>query len=60
MRNDDTFYRLVCDKVDLVVLVKKLTAVQEKKLFRYVKGLMKDIEVPLSISKYEKYVLSKT
>ena len=60
MRNDDSFYRLVCEKVDLIVLVKKLSGSQEKKLFRYVKGLMKDIEVPLSISKYEKYVLSKT
>ena len=60
MQNDDNFYRLVCEKVDLIVLVKKLNPSQEKRLFRYVKNLMKEIEAPLSISKYERYVLSKT
>jgi len=60
MQNDDKFYRLVCESVDLIVLVKKLEPPQEKKLFRYVKKLVKDIEEPLSISRYEKYILSKT
>tara|TARA_R100001143_G_scaffold28844_1_gene28325 strand:- start:255 stop:1646 length:1392 start_codon:yes stop_codon:yes gene_type:complete len=60
MQNDDKFYRLVCESVDLIVLVKKLQPPQEKKLFRYVKKLVKDIEEPLSISRYEKYILSKT
>ena len=60
MQNDDNFYRLVCESVDLIVLVKKLSPAQEKKLFKYVKNLMKEIDAPLSISKYEKYVLSKT
>jgi len=60
MQNDDKFYRLVCESVDLIVLVKKLSPIQEKKLFKYVKRLVKDIEEPLSISRYEKYILSKT
>ena len=60
MQNDDKFYRLVCESVDLIVLVKKLSQPQEKKLFQYVKKLVKDIEEPLSISRYEKYILSKT
>ena len=60
MQNDDKFYRLVCENVDLIVLVKKLSPTQEKKLFKYVKKLVKDIEEPLSISRYEKYILSKT
>ena len=60
MQNDDKFYRLVCESVDLIVLVKKLTVPQEKRLFKYVKKLVKDIEEPLSISRYEKYILSKT
>ena len=60
MQNDDKFYRLVCESVDLIVLVKKLSPSQEKKLFKYVKRLVKDIEEPLSISRYEKYILSKT
>jgi hypothetical protein len=60
MQNDDKFYRLVCESVDLIVLVKKLTIPQEKRLFKYVKKLVKDIEEPLSISRYEKYILSKT
>lgn len=60
MRNDDTFYRLVCESVDLVVLVRKLTPSDERKLFKYVKRLVKDIDEPLSITKYEKYILSKT
>jgi DNA polymerase III delta prime subunit len=60
MKNDDTFYRLVCETVDLIVLVKKLTPSQEKKLFKYVKRLMQDIDAPLSISKYERYILSRT
>ena len=60
MQNDDKFYRLVCESVDLIVLVKKLSQPQERKLFQYVKKLVKDIEEPLSISRYEKYILSKT
>ena len=60
MQNDDKFYRLVCESVDLIVLVKKLSPAQERKLFKYVKNLVKDIEEPLSISRYEKYILSKT
>ena len=60
MQNDDNFYRLVCESVDLIVLVKKLTTAQEKKLYRYLNKLMKDIDSSLSISKYEKYVLSRT
>ena len=60
MQRNDNFYRLVCESVDLVVLVKKLNDEEEKKLFKYVKKLVKDIEEPLSISQYEKYILSKT
>ena len=60
MQNDDTFYRLVCESVDLIVLVRKLNATEERKLFKYVKRLVKDIDEPLSIRKYEKYILSKT
>jgi len=60
MQNDDKFYRLVCESVDLIVLVRKLEPSQERKLFKYVKKLVKDIDEPLSISKYEKYILSKT
>ena len=60
MPNDDKFYRLVCESVDLIVLVKKLSPAQERRLFKYVKKLVKDIEEPLSISKYQKYILSKT
>ena len=46
MQNDDKFYRLVCESVDLIVLVKKLSQPQERKLFQYVKKLVKDIEEP--------------
>ena len=60
MQNDDKFYRVVCESVDLIVLVKKLNPAQERKLFKYVKGLVKDIEEPLSISRYHKYILSRT
>jgi AAA+ superfamily predicted ATPase len=60
MQNDDKFYRLVCESVDLIVLVKKLSPAQERKLFKYVKKLVKDIEEPLSISKYQRYILTKT
>ena len=60
MPSDDKFYRLVCESVDLIVLVKKLSLSQEKKLFTYVKRMVKDIHEPLSISKYQKYILSRT
>ena len=60
MHNDDKFYRLVCESVDLIVLVKKLTPHQERKLFKAVKRLVRDMEKPLSISRYERYILGKT
>ena len=60
MNNDDKFYRLVCESVDLIVLVKKLTPHQERKLFKAVKRLVRDMEEPLSISRYERYILSRT
>ena len=60
MPNDDKFYRLVCESVDLIVLVKKLTVASEKKLFNYVKKMVKEIHEPLSISKYQRYILSRT
>ena len=59
MQNDDKFYRLVCESVDLIVLVKQLTSAEESKLFKYVKNLVKEIDSPLTISKYQKYILSK-
>jgi len=57
MNKNEDFYRLVCEPINTIILVKKLSRSDEKKMYFSTKGKLSDLKEPISIESYQKFLI---
>lgn len=56
--SDQKFYKVICNEIDLVLLLKKFTMKEERTAYLNVRKKIQDLDKPLTISSYINYVVS--
>jgi len=51
------FYKVICEEINLVLLIKKLSAREEQKYYSSVKRKIQDLEKPLTIASYMTHII---
>jgi len=51
------YYKIACEEVDLVLLIKKLKLKEQKDKYRQIKAHIQDSEKPIGIEGYKKHIL---
>ena len=57
--SDKKFYKVVCEEIDLVLLIKKLSMEEEKKQYFSIKKKISLLKKPITIESYQTFVLNK-
>tara|TARA_R110002020_G_scaffold281534_4_gene497219 strand:- start:529 stop:1860 length:1332 start_codon:yes stop_codon:yes gene_type:complete len=53
------YYKVVCEEVGLLLLIRQLTMEQEKEAYYSIKKKISSLEKPISLESYQKYILDK-
>jgi DNA polymerase III delta prime subunit len=57
--SDLKFYKVICEKINLVLLIKKLTMPEEQKAYFAVKRKIKELDKPLTIMSYMNHIVKQ-